>query len=318
MKLIDIAILTNIKGLGPVTIIKILNYCKAYNINSVQELKDIDLSRIVSEKLANIIDSNLDSNLDTLYKNTQNMIDSYKQNNIHCLCINDELYPKILKKSTNPPVILYCRGNLDLLNSNCIALIGTRENTSVGEKITSKTVEFLVKNNFTIVSGLAKGIDTIAHTATLTCKGNTIAIIPLIDKIYPEENNALAQDILNNNGLLISEEKPGTHFYSAQFVKRDRLQSGLSKAVFVIESSSKGGSMHATHDAIKLKRPVFTPDIYKFDEKYQSLKQVEGIKNLIDSHKSISYTSKNHEEIITQLSLSDKGLILRQELLNLK
>jgi DNA processing protein len=304
MKLIDISILTNINGLGSVNIIKILNYCKSNNINNIYELKNIDLSKVVSWKLANTIEMYLDTDIDNLYKNIKNLIDDYKKNDILCICINDDKYPEILKESTNPPVILYCKGNTDLLNSNCVAVIGTRENTPLGEKVAIKTIEFLVKNDFTIVSGLAKGIDSISHITTLKNKGKTIAIIPLIDSIYPAENKALANEILLSNGLLMSEEKPNTKFFSAQLVKRDRIQSGLSSAVFVIETSIKGGSMHATNDALKLKRLVFTPNIYKLDDKYQCLKQVEGIKNLIDSNKSISYTSENYDEIISKLNQS--------------
>lgn len=302
MKLIDIAILINIKGLGPVNITKILNYCKSCGIESIYELKNIDLSKIVNRKLADTIESYFEADIDNLYKNMQNLFDSYQQDGIYCICINDEQYPDILKNSTNPPAILYCKGNIDLLNSNCVAVIGTRENTTTGEKIASKTVEFLVQNNFTIVSGLAKGIDTIVHKTTLEKNGKTIALIPLIDSIYPTENKALADEILQNGGLLISEEKPNTKFFSAQLVKRDRIQSGLSNGIFVIETSLNGGSMHATNDALKLNRAVFTPDIYKLDKNYQNLNQVEGIRSLIDLHKSISYTSKNYDEIISRLN----------------
>lgn len=302
MKLIDIAILTNIKGLGSANMKKILNYCKSQNITSIYELQNVDLSKIVNKKLANTIDSYLETDIDNLYNNMQNLFDNYLQNGISCVCINDGEYPEILKNSTNPPAILYCKGNIELLCSNCVAVIGTRENTITGEKIASKTVEFLIQNDFTIVSGLAKGIDTIAHQATLKNKGKTIAILPLIDNIYPIENKILAEEILNSDGLLISEEKPNSKFFSAQLVKRDRIQSGLSQALFVIETSLKGGSMHATNDALKLNRFVFTPDIYSLDEKYQNLNQVAGIKNLIDLNKSISYTSKSYEEIISKLN----------------
>ena len=302
MKLIDIAILTNIKGLGTVNIMKILNYCKSYGINSVYEIKNIDLSKIVSKKLSDTIYLYLESGVDNLYRNVQKLLDNYKKDGIHCICINDKQYPEILKNSSNPPVILYCKGNIELLTSNCVAVIGTRENTTIGEKIASKTVEFLVKNDFTIVSGLAKGIDAIAHKITIANKGKTIAVLPLIDTIYPAENKTLADEILLNNGLLLSEEKPNTKFFSAQLVKRDRIQSGLSNAVFVIETSIDGGSMHATKDALKLKRAVFTPDIYSLDENYQNLNQVAGVKNLIDLNQSISYTSKNYEEIISKLN----------------
>ncbi len=306
MQVIDIAILTNIKGLGPVNIIKILNFCKASNITNLYGLENIDLSKVVSPKLALAINQYLSTDIDNLYNNMESLLDSYSENNISCISIEDEQYPELLRESTNPPVILYCKGNTELLDTKCIATIGTRENTQLGEKITNKTVEFLVKNNFTIVSGLAKGIDTISHESTLDNNGNTIAILPLIDKIYPAENKKLAQDILDNNGLLISETKPNTNFNSGQLVKRDRIQSGLSKAVFVIETSINGGSMHAVNDALKLKRLVFTPDIYKLDPHYQSLKQVEGIKNLIDTNKSVTYTQNSYQDIVNKLNLPQK------------
>jgi DNA processing protein len=303
MQLIDITILTNIKGLGSAYIIKILNFCNANNVKSLYEIDKVDLSKVISDKLVAKTIDYLEQDLDNLYSNTKNILDEYLKNGIHCISIVDLLYPNILKESTNPPAILYCKGNVDLLSTKCIATIGTRENTPLGEKITKKTVEFLVKYNFTIVSGLAKGIDTISHKSALDNNGKTIAVLPLIDKIYPAENKSLAKEILDNNGLLISEIKPNTNFHPGQLVKRDRIQSGLSKAVFVIETSINGGSMHATNDAIKLERFVFTPNIYKLESSYQNLKQVEGIKNLIDTNKSISYTYDTYKDIVKKLNL---------------
>lgn len=301
MQLIDITILTNIKGLGSAYIIKILNLCNANNVKSLYEIDKVDLSKVISSKLAAKTIDYLEQDLDNLYSNTQNILNGYYENSIHCISIEDLAYPTILKESTNPPVILYCKGNVDLLSTNCIATIGTRENTKIGESITKKTIEFLAKNDFTVVSGLAKGIDTISHKAALDNNANTIAVLPLIDKIYPAENKQLAQDILDNNGLLISEVKPKSNFHSGQLVKRDRIQSGLSKAVFVIETSLNGGSMHATNDALKLDRLVFTPDIYKLNSNYQNLKQVSGIKNLIDTNRSTSYSLNTYEKILKQL-----------------
>ena len=302
MKLIDISILTNIKGLGAVNIVRILNYCKIKNINSVYELQNIDLSSVVSKKLANTITIYFENDLDNLNANMENIIDGYKEEFVHCISYNNKLYPNILKESTNPPPILYCKGNIDLLESNCVAVIGTRGNTQIGQEITVKTVDFLVKNKFTIVSGLANGIDEIAHKTTLENSGYTIAILPLIDIVYTASNRKLADSIINNNGLLISENKPNTRFNSGLLVKRDRIHSGLSKAVFVIESSKNGGSMHASNDAFKLNRLLYTPNIYKMKQEYQMLKQVEGIKILIDSRKSKPYSKNNYDELINQLN----------------
>jgi len=302
MKLIDIAILTNIKGLGSVNMIKILNYCKVQNINSIYELQNIDLSTIVSQKLVETIESYLSRDIDNLYRNMENIIDSYKEDGVYCICINDDKYPKLLKESTNPPVILYYKGDIELLSTKCVAVIGTREHSSMGEILTAKTTQFLIQNNFTIVSGLATGIDEIAHKNALQNNGQTIAVLPTIDTIYPSSNKKLAKDILNSGGLLISENKPNTKFNSGLLVKRDRIQSGLAKAVFTIESSLKGGSMHASNDAVKLGRGLYTPDIYKLSFEYQALNQVSGIKSLIDTNKSISYSKDNYDAILKELN----------------
>jgi len=301
MKLIDIAILENIKGLGPANMMKIINYSKENNIKDLYDLRDANISKIINKKLLNVIKTYLDTDIENLYKNMQSILNKYTDNNIQCISIIDNLYPSILKESTTPPAILYYKGDINLLKTKCVAVIGTRNNTDFGKKITQKTVDFLLKNNFTIVSGLAKGIDEISHQRTIEKKGKTIAIVPLIDKIYPSSNQQLAQDILDNNGLLISEVKPNTPFHASQLVKRDRIQSGLSKAVFVIETSQNGGSMYATKDALKLKRPVFTPNIYKLNSSYQEYEQVQGIKYLINEKKSIPYTSSNYEEIKQKL-----------------
>jgi len=302
MKLIDIAILTNIKGLGSVNMIKILNYCKVQNINSIYELQNKDLSTIVSQKLVETIESYLSRDIDNLYRNMENIINSYKEDGVYCICINDDKYPKLLKESTNPPAILYYKGEIKLLSSKCVAIIGSREHSSMGDILTVKTTQFLIQNNFTIVSGLATGIDEIAHKSALQNNGKTIAVLPTIDTIYPTSNKKLAKDILNNGGLLISENKPNTKFNSGLLVKRDRIQSGLSKAVFTIESSLKGGSMHASNDAVKLGRGLYTPDIYKLSCEYQALNQVSGIKSLIDTNKSTPYSKNNYDAILKELN----------------
>jgi DNA processing protein len=297
MKREEIAILTHIKGLGSANILKLINYCNAQHIDTLHALAEADLTKVLSQRLANAIYDYLDTDIKNLYENIDRTFTQYAKNGIKCIAITDEQYPNILKASTNPPVLLYYRGNISLLNTPCIATIGTRESTTLGTAITTKTVEFLVENNFTIVSGLAKGIDETSHKATLSLQGKTIAVLPLIDTIYPASNKALAQDILDQGGLLISEVKPNSRFHAGQLVKRDRIQSGLSEALFVFETTINGGSMHATLDALKLERPVFTPDIYSLPSAYRELKQVEGIKHLIDTNQSIAYTSDNYDAI---------------------
>src|SRR3990167_2175493 len=120
----------------------------------------------------------------------------------------DKNYPKPLAHIADPPQILYCRGNLNLLNKTCFAVVGTRKLTSYGKEITQNLVRGLVQAGFVIVSGLAFGIDTVAHQTTLDVGGKTIAVLGggVSDKdIGPQTNLPLAKNILNNDGLLISE-----------------------------------------------------------------------------------------------------------------
>lgn len=306
MKLQDIMILTHIKGLGSVNLQKLINYCQQNQINNLQTLRDNDLTKVVSQRLAQAIYMYLDTDIQALYTNINSTLKRYAQDGISCIDITDDRYPEILRNSTNPPVILYYKGDITLLSTPCIATIGTRQNTHIGEQITQKTVTFLVQNGFTIVSGLAKGIDEISHLTTLSLQGKTIAVVPLIDEIYPASNKQLAQDIVANGGLLISEVKPNSRFNGGLLVKRDRIQSGLSKAVFVFETTLDGGSMYATNDALKLNRLVFTPDIYSLPTTYQELKQVEGIKKLIDTNQSIAYTSSDYDKIKTFITSQPK------------
>jgi len=132
--------------------------------------------------------------------------------------------------------------NLKLLeNRLSIAVVGTRENTPKGETITIKTIQKFATYGFTIVSGLALGIDTIAHRAALDAKTSTISVLVDVDSISPTSNRELAQEILDTDGLLVAENAPGTKAIPAFFAKRDRIQAGLSTAVFAIETSIDGG-----------------------------------------------------------------------------
>ena len=305
MNKIDIAILKDISGIGNVSVIKIVDFCNQKGIKNLYDLKNYSLivTTNITEKIQTIF-----TNLDFLYQKKIEEFNDYEINGIETISINDKEYPKLLKESTNPPVILYYKGDINLLQKDLVAVIGTRNNTKIGETITKKTIQFLVKNNLVIVSGLAKGIDTIAHKSCLENGGQTIAVLPMIDNVYPKQNQNLVDEILDNGGLILSENKPNTRFTGALLVKRDRIQSGLSKAVFVIESSINGGSLYASNDCIKLKRKLYAPNVYKLPLNYQILEQVQGVKNLIDTRQAFAYDFESYEMIKNQLKDIQKTL----------
>lgn len=172
----------------------------------------------------------------------------------------DQNFPKLLSQIHDPPKQLYCRGNISLLNSSCFAVVGTRKLTSYGKEAAQQIVRDLANNGFTIVSGLALGIDAVAHQATLDCGGKTIAVLGggVGDKnIGPKTNFHLAQNILKNNGLLVSEYSDEEKIFAFNFAVRDRIISGLSLGVLVIEADEKSGALITAKCALDQNRDVF-------------------------------------------------------------
>lgn len=166
-------------------------------------------------------------------------------------------YSKLLKHIPDPPEVLYCRGNIKLLNTECFAVVGTRSMTPYGREVTQQIVPGLARH-FTIVSGLALGVDAVAHRATLDCGGKTIAILGSgINWITPETNLRLGQDILKNDGLIISEHPGKKPAGKESFPERNRIISGLSKGVLVIEADEKSGSLITARLAGEQDRDVF-------------------------------------------------------------
>lgn len=172
----------------------------------------------------------------------------------------EEIYPKLLRQIHDPPKQLYCRGNISLLNSSCLAVVGTRKLTSYGREVAQQIVRDLVNNGFTVVSGLALGIDATAHQATIDCGGKTIAVLGggVGDKnIGPRTNFPLAQNMLKNNGLLVSEYSDEKKIFASNFAVRDRIISGLSLGVLVIEADEKSGALITAKCALDQNRDVF-------------------------------------------------------------
>ncbi|OGV91851.1 DNA protecting protein DprA [Microgenomates group bacterium RIFCSPLOWO2_01_FULL_46_13] len=184
-------------------------------------------------------------------------LDRLKALGITAVCLFEADYPANLKTIDRPPPVLFVKGNLTPGDTRALAVVGTRKPTSYGREVTEIFVKDLVNAGFTIVSGLAYGIDAIAHRTTLTAAGRTLAVLgggP--DNVYPADHRSLADDI-TNHGALISEFTPGVHPLRGNFPARNRLISGLSLGVLVIEGESKSGTKHTAHHALEQGRPIF-------------------------------------------------------------
>ena len=188
----------------------------------------------------------------------ERVIKEYDKLKIKVVTILNDIYPKLLKEISSPPIMLYCLGNLDLLNSDCLGVVGTRRSTRYGKEICNKIVSDIATEDITIVSGLADGIDTFAHKSCLEVKGKTIAVLAGgILNIYPATNTNLAKSIIENNGLIISEYKPNEQSLTYHFPIRNRIIAGLSKAIVIVEATEKSGSMHTKNFALDFNREIF-------------------------------------------------------------
>ena len=145
------------------------------------------------------------------------------------ITLNDEEYPEQLRKIKKPPQQLYCEGNIELLKSNIISIVGSRTCSENGIKLTNKFATELAYQGITIASGMAIGIDTIAHKATLQENKPTIAVLPNgLNHIYPKQNITLYKKIIKNNGLVITEYNPEEEAESKKFLERNRIVSGIA------------------------------------------------------------------------------------------
>lgn len=181
-----------------------------------------------------------------------------KKQKISFVCLVDKEYPQLLKQILNPPIVLYAKGNIKLLNSKCLAIVGTRHVTSYGRQITEMFSKYLSESGLTIVSGMAFGVDGVAHKACLESGGATIAVLGNgVDQAFPRENEKLYEEILDKKGLVLSELPPGEPPSIGSFPARNRIVAGLSLGVLVTEGASDSGSLITAKFGLEFGRKVF-------------------------------------------------------------
>ncbi|OGN90583.1 MAG: DNA protecting protein DprA [Chloroflexi bacterium RBG_13_48_17] len=184
-------------------------------------------------------------------------IDNLNKYKIKVLPCDSPAYPQRLKEIYDYPPVLYIRGNLLTEDECCLAVVGTRRATVYGRQVTEEIVTDLARNGITIVSGLARGIDSVAHHATLEAGARTMAVFACgLDIVYPAENAKLAREIMEH-GALISEYPPGTKPKADNFPRRNRIMSGLSLGVLVIEAGESSGALITANQALEQNREVF-------------------------------------------------------------
>ena len=178
---------------------------------------------------------------------------------------NDKNYPQKLRNIYNPPKQLYVLGDENILNNFSLAIIGCRNYTEYGKKIAKDLSFKLSKKGITIISGLAKGIDSFAHIACIVGGSKTIAVLGSgFNYIYPNENKELLKEIIGTGGAIISEYEPDTKPISTNFPERNRIISGLSDGVIVIEARERSGTLITVECALEQGKEIFAvPRKYK-------------------------------------------------------
>ena len=212
-------------------------------LSKIKEINNENISEILSKKYR----TNLDKYLNYMNKE-----------NIKIITIYNNQYPQKLNNIYDKPYILFAKGNLELLNTESIAIVGCRNCTEYGKNISKRISYNIAKNNKCIISGLARGVDTYAHLGALEANGKTIAVVGNgLDTVYPYENKNLYERILKNNGLIISEYIIGTKPDRLNFPMRNRIISGLADGIVVVEAKKKSGSLITADFALEQGKDIF-------------------------------------------------------------
>jgi DNA processing protein len=243
--------LTFIKDIGPITAKRLLSAFRTpkrvfeASQNELKDLEGINISKINS-----ILEFNS-------WDRVEKEIDNIKNHNVRIIRYIDEEYPESLRYIDDSPVILYTKGSFIKKDKYAIAIVGSRNMTPYGKKITETIASELALCGITIVSGMARGIDAISHKSALKANGRSIAVLGSgLDNPYPPENKGLFNE-LSEKGCVISEFPIGTPPNKENFPQRNRLISGLSLGVLVVEATAKSGSLITASYALEQGKEVF-------------------------------------------------------------
>lgn len=240
-----------VSGIGPAKVQALLGAFGS--LESAWKASDYELSRL-----------GIDSRTLQSFNETRNNfdLDGYTQRveegGVSVLTWEDEAYPELLREIPAAPPLIFVRGGFEPVDRWSVAVVGTRRLTAYGRQVTRDLVAGLVRNGVTVISGLARGIDAVAHRTALEEGGRTIAVMACgIDKIYPPEHRDLAREIIDGRGAIISDYPFGSEPESAHFPARNRLISGLSLGVLVVEAGEKSGALITSRFALEQNREVF-------------------------------------------------------------
>ena len=244
-----------LRGIGPQAAEQIANQFTV--LGDVFDAPPQRLAGTVSSRISSILrDKHAWESAHTL---ALRILDQAHEHSVRVLAVNDDEYPVWLREISDRPPVIYVKGTLPP-GRRYVACIGTRKPSRFGKLATQRITARLVENEWSIVSGLAIGVDTLAHQAALDAKGHTVAVLANgLETVYPKKNKALADRILEAGGAWLSEQPFGAPAIPRNLVSRDRLQSGMSAGTIVMQTDIKGGSMHTVRFTLLQGRRLFAP-----------------------------------------------------------
>jgi DNA processing protein len=242
--------LNKVAGIGAVRMAALLEHCGSAHAVWHASIHDLKAAGLDRRSLENLLQARRDLDVDAEWERLDRA-------GVQVLTLLDDDYPANLRAIDAPPPLLYVRGTLQPNDTWAIGIVGTRRASVYGREVAHTLARDLATQGITIVSGLALGIDTVAHKAALEAAGRTIAILGSgVDQIYPAENRSLAHSILEN-GAVISEYPLGTRPDANNFPPRNRIISGLSRGVVIVEASARSGALITARFAAEQGRDVF-------------------------------------------------------------
>jgi DNA processing protein len=280
-----------IKGIGAVRLRQLLDYFGNLEIAwsaPYDSLREAGLGEKVSRSF---VQSRQDINLDFEMEQISKL-------GITVVTVIEENYPRRLKEIDQPPPVLFIKGELDHQDDWAVAIVGTRQNSAYGRQLTEELAGFLAINHITVVSGLARGIDIIAHEAALKAGGRSIAVLGCgVDQIYPPEHRNTAQRMVKN-GALISEYAIGTPPDGLNFPPRNRIISGMSLATVVVEAGETSGALITSTFAVNQGREVFAAPGFYYAPKSKGTNRLirDGARPLLDFNDILEVLQLGHLE----------------------
>jgi DNA processing protein len=239
-----------VKGIGAVRLRALLDYFGNLEVAWYAPADALIAAGLSQRIVENVLSTRSGSMLDETWA-------LIEQKQIQVLTWDDAGYPRRLKEIDQPPPVLYVRGAIADQDEWAVAIVGTRRVTGYGRQVTQEIAAFLAQNGITVVSGLARGVDAVAHETSLRAGGRTIAVLGNgVDRVYPPEHVNLAKNILGQ-GAVVSDYAPGTPPDSANFPPRNRIISGLCMATVVVEAGDTSGALITANFAANQGRDVF-------------------------------------------------------------